>query len=219
MKQETSISYHTQEETIQRIYLLLQNSINRSTATHILLSGGNTPIPILERFDSLSISWKNVNFWLADERCYPLDHLDRNETIIRKALGKRILSQVNFHSLPDGEPNSMARIYSQMVKEVPFFDIALLGIGEDGHTASLFPENEVGEFENSPDVLCISNSPKPPMKRVSLSLNKINNSKFIFFLVTCESKKEVILRIQKGDNLPAAKVKGLISTEIICLTD
>lgn len=201
-KIESYLIQHSQEEKI-----------------HILLSGGNTPLPIYKRFSDLHVPWKKVNFWLADERSYPKGHPERNETMVKEALGTAILKLSEFHSFSYSNPEDMVKEYEVKLTCVSMFHLAILGIGEDGHTASLFPGNELGESDSAPNVIPVFNSPKPPSERVSLSIKRINYSKHILFLVSGDSKQKIVDRVLKGDDLPATKVRGIQTTEIFYLTE
>ncbi|MCW7493165.1 6-phosphogluconolactonase [Leptospira sp. 2 VSF19] len=186
---------------------------------HILLSGGNTPLPIYRKFADLNVPWTKVNFWLADERSYPKGHSDRNETMVKEALGSSILKLSKFHSFSSDNPGEMFKEYETHIMDVSVFHLAILGIGEDGHTASLFPGNDLGESESAPNAIPVFNSTKPPSSRVSLSIKRINQSDHILFLVSGDSKQRIVDRVLKGDDLPATKVKGLKTTEILYLTE
>jgi 6-phosphogluconolactonase len=207
--------------TIQQSIGAMKTGIDSNTEkpsspqVHILLSGGATPIPVYQKFCELDLPWSNIHFWLADERCVPKSHPDSNEKSIKEALGNKILNQATFHSIPETYPIESARSYSEMLKGIADFDLSILGIGEDGHTASLFPGYDLGASPNSPDAIPVLNSPKPPKEWVSLSLNRINRSKRVIFLVTGEKKKEIVDAVSNRDpKYPASLVQGTDSTEI-----
>lgn len=186
---------------------------------HILLSGGNSPLPIYKGFADMHVPWKKVNFWLADERSYPKGHPERNETMVKEALGTDILKLSEFHSFSYSNPEDMAKEYEAKLMGVSMFHLAILGIGEDGHTASLFPGNELGESDSAPNLIPVFNSPKPPPERVSLSIKRINHTKHILFLVSGDSKQKIVDGVLKGDDLPATRVSGINTTEIFYLTE
>ncbi|TGL60413.1 6-phosphogluconolactonase [Leptospira jelokensis] len=158
-----------------------------------------------------------MHFWLADERCVPIDDTERTEKKIKEAIGEKVISKVIFHSPGFGTPIDMTNKYIQELKKNTTFNLAILGIGEDGHTASLFPGNDIGENIDSDDVFPVYNSPKMPSERISLSLNKINQSEHVIFLVSGESKKEIVRKVLCGDSLPASKVRGRNTTNIMNL--
>lgn len=186
---------------------------------NVILSGGNTPLSLYSQFRTLNIDWLNIHFWLADERCVSFNDAERTEKTIRESVGELIISKVNFHSPGFGLPIEMANNYIQELSNCKNFKLAILGIGEDGHTASLFPGNDNGESNDSVDVFPVNNSPKMPSKRITLSLNKINQTEHVIFLVSGESKKEIVKKVINGEKLPASKVRGLKTTTIFYLME
>ncbi|TGM82273.1 6-phosphogluconolactonase [Leptospira mtsangambouensis] len=214
------IPFETKEiwisKTIDFLYQTIQEKLSSSADSplHILLSGGNTPIPIYKRFSELDLPWYRIHFWLADERCVSKNDIQRSETEIRKALGSKILDKSVFHSIPEGDPISVAKLLEAEVENIPEFIVSFLGIGEDGHTASLFPGFEIGETSSSPNVLAVYNSPKPPSERISLSVNCINRSEHIVFLAAGPNKKSILEQVMSGKDLPASKVRGRESSQI-----
>lgn len=213
-------SFETREkwvsDTLHFFFKTIQEklSLSSNSFAHVILSGGNTPIPIYRKFSTLNLPWHRVHFWLADERCVSKDDPDRSETEIKKVLGDRVLKAAIFHSFPEGDPATVANIFEEELKDVTEFTISFLGIGEDGHTASLFPGFNIGEGESSQNILPIYNSPKPPAERVSLSLHCINRSEHVIFLVNGPKKKEIINQVMSGKDFPAAKVHGKLSSQI-----
>ncbi|TGM31726.1 6-phosphogluconolactonase [Leptospira biflexa] len=213
-------SFETKEEwiseTLQFFSKMIQEKISLPSDSpfHIILSGGNTPLPIYRRFSTLELPWQRIHFWLADERCVSKNDPDRSETEIKKALGDSILKSAIFHSLPEGDPTYVANYFEEQVKSISNYTISFLGIGEDGHIASLFPGFDIGESDSSPNILPVYNSPKLPVNRVSLSLQCINRSEHVIFLVTGPSKKKIVDQVIEGKNLPATKVKGRKSSQI-----
>ncbi|MGV3665387.1 MAG: 6-phosphogluconolactonase [Leptospira bouyouniensis] len=189
-------------------------SIHSQSEIHIILSGGNTPLPIYRRLSTLELPWQQMHFWLADERCVSKTDSFRSEQEIKKALGDSILSRAFFHSLPEGDPDFVANYFEEQIKNISNFTISFLGIGEDGHIASLFPNFEIGENDFSPNVLSVYHSPKPPANRVSLSLNCLNRSEHVVFLVNGSNKMKIVDQVMSGEELPATKVKGRKSSQI-----
>ncbi|XDD45060.1 6-phosphogluconolactonase [Leptospira sp. WS39.C2] len=186
---------------------------------HIILSGGNTPIPIYKRFSELDLPWDKFHFWLADERCVPFAHEDRTEPVIKNVLGSYITSLSKFHSIPEKEPITAAKSMDQVLKAIPKFHFAFLGIGEDGHTASLFPGYQLEDNSNDLDMIPIFESPKPPRERVSLSVKCINRSNHILFLTKGNGKMEILKEVMNGAELPVNLVRGKKSSQIYFCTE
>jgi 6-phosphogluconolactonase len=183
----------------------------------LALSGGSTP----QRFYRLlgespwreQIDWSRVHVFLADERCVALDHADSNYRMI----GETLLDQVpipaaNRFPVPVLEtPEACAAAYDAQLREFfgaepARFDCIVLGMGPDGHTASLFPGRE---WHSTDWVLAVRDSPKPPPFRVSLSLDLINAAQSLMFLVTGADKALAVADIfqEGGSSLPAAQVR------------
>ena len=222
------------EETARRfVGIMAQRPGERFS---LALSGGSTP----QRFYRLmttspwreQIDWGNLHIFLADERFLPLDHPDSNYRMIRETLidplaaagGDVVKLPVgNIHPLPtDGTVEDSAIRYESELKQYfgdnpPCFDLIVLGMGPDGHTASLFPghTHPVG-----PWVLPVHHSPKPPPTRLSLSLEVINQARHVLFLVTGHDKAEALSTIRQAtkETLPAGTVQ-LEAGELVWLVD
>lgn len=197
----------------------------RGEAT-VVLTGGTMGIGILAAIrDSSardSVDWKRVNFWWGDERWVPRGDADRNETQAREALLDHIAldeSRVHpFAASDDGiELDDAAALYSAELtanapegSELPVFDITFLGLGPDGHIASLFP-NRGGIREETLSVISVRKSPKPPPERLSLTLPVINSSLRVW-LVVAGADKASALGLTLADvsvhEVPAAGVQG-----------
>ena len=103
--------------------------------------------------------------------------------------------------------------YETTLNKVDSFDVVLLSMGDDGHTASLFPNHAYSE---SNDVVLEYNSPKPPLKRISMSFNRLNKANYVFKIVRGESKKKAVESWLKGRQLPIVKIKGTIEHVYAC---
>lgn len=99
-----------------------------------------------------------------------------------------------------------ARNYAQTVDGIEQFDMVLLGLGEDGHTASLFPNHDWGKTPDAPSAIAVHNSPKPPPDRVSLSAHRLSTAHQVVFLVTGESKRQAVRDWCNGVGIPAASI-------------
>jgi 6-phosphogluconolactonase len=204
----------------------------RGEAT-IVLTGGTMGYASLAAVnaspDRDSVDWSKVNFWWGDERWLPDADPERNETQAREALLAHIaVDPDRVHAFPasDGglELDDAADAYAAELKaaapagaEYPSFDITFLGVGPDGHIASLFPERG-GIKEESRTVIPVRNSPKPPPERLSLTLPVINSSERIW-LVMAGADKASALGLTLADasvfEVPAAGVHGKRSTKFL----
>ncbi len=202
-------------------------SVDRATKSeqnyYVALSGGSTPFLFFERLASASyrenISWQHVHFFWGDERCVPPDHPDSNYGMTKKKLLDHItIPGANIHRIAgENDPVTEAMRYAKEIKNVtgqqhralPQFDWILLGLGTDGHTASLFPGPDVtGDRKNN---CVVTTHPETGQKRISLSLPVINHTKRVSFLVTGAIKASLIAKILTGaeesQSLPASLVE------------
>lgn len=199
----------------------LEQLTQESENVTIALSGGSTPKAIFEilvlEFKDL-INWKNIKFFWGDERCVePIDP-ESNYGMAHDLLLSRVPVDKTKIFRVSGEisPHDAALQYEQSIKkEVPFinglpqFDLMILGLGDDGHTASIFPHQI--ELWNSENICEVATHPDTGQNRVTLTGNVINNSKQILFWITGEKKAEKVDEIiNKKDNYkqyPASLVK------------
>ena len=164
-----------------------------SGAFRIALSGGSTPRVVYERLAELDCDWSSWHVWWGDERLVPPDHPDSNERTAREAW----LSRVPI-------PEEQIRPFRRPDIELPDrFDLVLLGIGPDGHTASLFPGDPVLDVTDRP----VARVVRPDHPRLTLTYPVINGARAAAFLVSGAGKREMLARVLAGDaSLPAARV-------------
>lgn len=192
-----------------------QSSINQaakiSRQFNVALSGGSTPALLFQKLASTpyrdNISWQNIHFFWGDERCVPPEHPDSNFGMTKKNLLDYIsIPNANIHRIVgENDPAAEAMRYAQEIKNVlgqqnrafPQFDWILLGMGTDGHTASIFPgSNVLDEQEN---ICAIATHPESGQQRITLTLPVINNAKRVSFLVTGENKASVVAKVLTED--------------------
>lgn len=170
-----------------------------------VLAGGTTPEKIYRLLSATDVDWANWVIYFGDERCLPTDHADRNSLMAFQALLNKVaIPASQIYPIPaELGPEQGAALYRPIVAEAMPFDVVLLGMGEDGHTASLFP----GHIHN-PDELAhaVYNSPKPPPERVSISANALSNSRQVIFLITGSNKQAAVKAWRAGEALPVANI-------------
>lgn len=195
---------------------LMAEAIAARGACRIALGGGSTPKPVYERIARAGlaerIDWARVHIYFGDERCVPPDHEASNYRMAQEALVGRLDPEraPRVHRIAGEQPPAeAARAYAAKLGDTPL-DICLLGMGGDGHTASLFPGRPEAA-ERSARVVA-ARSPVAPFERVSLTLRAINEARAVRFWVTGEDKAarvaEVFREIASGaPRLPAAQVQ------------
>ena len=181
----------------------------------IVLAGGNTPRAVYRLLRELNMDWSKWHIYHGDERCLPLDHEDRNSLMVEQVWLHYVdvpTSQV--HDIPaELGPIDGAKAYAQTLSGVPTFDMVLLGLGEDGHTASLFPNHAL---DNTADAVPVFNSPKPPAERITLSQNRLNNTRQVIFIVTGSGKQEAVDNWRKGIAIPATLIAPENGVDVYC---
>lgn len=215
------VAYQIAEE----IFDLIKDNSDKGRQTFIALSGGNTPKILFKKLAgnfSDKIDWKNLHIFWGDERCVPPDNDQSNYGMTKEYLLNKIdIPEQNIHRTrgendPDTEVNRIADEINKTVSlenALPRFDLNILGLGEDGHTASLFPGKKLKNISRQTAGIAVH--PKSSQKRISLTLDVINNSCQIIFMVTGREKADILYDIMsKKDSykkFPAAKVKAVNS--------
>lgn len=171
----------------------LRRAVDTRGRASLVVSGGSTPAPLFDRLSSSVLEWSRVSVTLADERWVPLQHSDSNEAMVRQRLISGEAAAAQFTSLyePDTALREAAGIVSERVRDMPQpFDVVLLGMGNDGHTASLFPgDPQLAAALEASQPACVSMSPPAdPRGRMSLNLAALLNSRRIVLLITGEEK-------------------------------
>ncbi len=196
------------QSVLMSVSNLAAEAIARSGSFHLVLAGGNTPLPLYRQFPELRTDWERWHLYFGDERCLPEGHPDRNSTLVEDAwLARSGIPRSQVHVIPAeaGAEQAAAR-YAKVVDGVDF-DLALLGLGDDGHTASLFPGQDWGEAQDAPLVLAVHNAPKPPPDRVSLSARRLSAARHVFFLATGEAKRYALASLMRGERIPASAIR------------
>lgn len=177
---------------------------------HLVLAGGSTPYALYRTLATRRAGDERWHVWYGDERCVPADHHERNSVMAEAAwLSASHIPSVNRRPIPaERGPHDAAALYASWLAGTTDFDVVLLGMGEDGHTASLFSGHDWGNAPDSEDVLAIYSAPKPPPERVSLSVARLNRSQCVWFVITGATKREALQRWKQGEALPIAAVHG-----------
>ncbi|MFW0110493.1 6-phosphogluconolactonase [Rothia sp. P13129] len=226
LKKPEIISYTTPEElaqnAAQHFFEVIQESLRVRNRADVCLTGGSMGTKLLETLPHYiqfleDFSWENVHFWWSDERFVPTGHDDRNEKQAYDAFFSQVsVPSDNIHRMGASDvfdsPEEAAKAYVRELAEhsstdqkTPLFDVLLLGMGPDGHIASLFPErDEVFDTENI--AVAIHQSPKPPSTRVSLTLPVICYARRIWFLISGEDKIQAASRLVETRDLPYEKI-------------
>jgi len=191
-------------EAIARI---AAESIAQRGAFHLVLAGGHTPSATYARLPQLGRRWQDWHLYYGDERYLPAGDPQRNDSMVTAQWTAKVpIPARQHHRLTlAGTLEEAAAIYARALPSQDF-DLVLLGLGEDGHCASLFPGGDWGMEADAPAVLPVFDAVKPPPKRISLSAWRLRRSRRIFFLVTGAGKADAVARWRSGEHIPAAVV-------------
>jgi 6-phosphogluconolactonase len=160
---------------------------------HITLAGGTTPLRTYELLDGQLEDWTDVHLWYGDERCVPFDDPESNHGQVKERLKAR---GAVWHPMPATlGPSEGAMEYSRELGGM-VLDVTHLGMGPDGHTASLFPNHPALDAHGV--AVGITDAPKPPPERITLTLPKLNESRRIVLLVSGEGKSDALARVMAG---------------------
>lgn len=183
----------------------------------IVLAGGDTPRATYQTLRNGVTDWSRWHVYFGDERCLPSGDAQRNSTMAFDTLLSHVPIPANQVHVIAGErgADKAAAAYESLLQGIGEFDLVILGLGEDGHTASLFPGADWGDHSNAPDVLAVLDSPKPPPQRVSLSAHRLSRTREALFLVAGASKRSAVARWRAGDRIPAASIRPEGSVDVL----
>ena len=210
------------DDTLESIIELASESIDEREAFHFVTAGGTTPMQIykmLAEFEKTArgqtMNWQQWFIYIGDERCLAESDAERNSLALQKNwLNDSAIPTENVFIMPaELGAKEAAKRYELVVKDIEF-DLVLLGMGEDGHTASLFPghshDHEAGQLVQTEFA-----SPKAPPERVTLSAACLGNSRHLFKLITGAGKQSAVKEWLAGKSLPIAEVNAKETTVLI----
>jgi len=179
----------------------------------LALCGGSTPQKVYERLGAADQDWPRWHLLYGDERCLPRDDEGRTATLVERCWLGGIDFPPGNHHVPPVElgADTAARAYGEAIAPLLPLDMALLGMGEDGHTASLFP----GHSQPHQVVVPVHDAPKPPRDRISMNYATLCAADTVCFLVTGPAKRDALRRWLRGADLPVARVTGKNRTILI----
>ncbi|NNM51714.1 MAG: 6-phosphogluconolactonase [Pseudomonadales bacterium] len=174
----------------------------------LVLAGGHTPHDLYSMLRTTDTDWSPWHIYYGDERCLPIDDTERTSHMVAHAwLNHVLIPPEQIHTIPaELGAVTAAQTYADTLRGVDDFDLVLLGLGEDGHTASLFPDKDWGVATDAPDTLAILDAPKAPAQRVSLSARRLSRAREVIFLVEGESKRAAVKLWREYANIPACVI-------------
>jgi 6-phosphogluconolactonase len=206
------------DRALELVLQKAQTAIELRSKFTIALSGGSTPKPLYEALAAQNLPWSQVHVFWGDERYVPADHPDSNQKMARQAWLDRVpIPANNIHPMITTSANpidaaiaherELQDFFGLQTEEMPIFDLILLGIGDDAHTASLFPKTEALQVSDR----LVTVGSKDGQPRLTLTVPVINHAECVVFVVTGSSKQPALAEIfaPTGDELtyPARLIK------------
>ena len=205
------------DSACRRILEAAADAMQRRDRFTIVLAGGNTPQGVYRMLRGADTDWSRWQVYFGDERCLPTDNPERNSRMAAETwLDHVSIPKNQVHILPaEHGADAAAQAYANALRQVGDFDLVLLGLGEDGHTASLFPGHDWGAGADAADTLAVLDAPKPPAQRVSLSARRLSRARAVLFLVTGEAKHDAVTRWRAGADIPARAIQPQAGVDVL----
>jgi len=210
------------EEVTVQILASIERGLKLKNQYHLVLTGGTLGIQISEalvnEFNADPDGFTGLHIWWSDERFVPADSVERNAFPFHKTVvnSKIVIHQVLASDVAKSIEESVSD-YELALENVDI-DLNILGLGPDGHVASLFPG--VADIDDQRRIFAITDSPKPPPARVSFTMSTINSAQEVWIVAAGESKAEAVTKIIEGDlSVPASYVRGHSHTRLIVDTE
>lgn len=212
--------YDCADQFVVRVGTLVAETLKKAIAERgyatLVVSGGSTPAPVFRALSTYALPWDQITIFLADERWVSSAHPDSNERLVRENLLSGPASAATFESYPfsnqsvDCDAAQMEKMFGE--KKEPY-DMVLLGMGEDGHTASLFPGSsqlQTGLDEASAVSFLALTPTNADHERISMTLPRILNSRHIALLLQGNRKLSVYHKALEGTDIEAMPVRGVL---------
>lgn len=202
------------EIACEKLSEIEQEAISKRGVFRIVLAGGSTPKLAYQMLAKQQHQWSAWQVFFGDERCLPADDPQRNSVMAENALLQHVaIADNQIHIIPaELGAQKAAKVYTKTIQNDLPFDLVLLGLGEDGHTASLFPGHAHAQNKM---VVAVKNAPKPPAERVSLSKKTLSQCRHLIFLVAGAGKHHAVQQWRNGEPIPAAEIGFLQQGEVL----
>ena len=210
------------EEVTVQILASIERGLKLKNQYHLVLTGGTLGVQISEalvnEFNADPDGFAGLHIWWSDERFVPADSVERSAFPFHKTVvnSKIVIHEVLASDVAKSIDESVSD-YELALENVDI-DLNILGLGPDGHVASLFPG--VADIDDQRRIFAITDSPKPPPARVSFTMSTINSAQEVWIVAAGESKAEAVTKIIEGDlSIPASYVRGHSHTRLIVDTE
>jgi 6-phosphogluconolactonase len=208
---------------VSKVTELLMRAIKERGTASLVVSGGRTPVAFFHLLSQQVIDWSKVVVTLADERWVEADHSDSNEKLVRENLLINKAHTAKFIPLKNAAIDAVtgeARAESD-IEPIGRFTLVILGMGADGHTASLFPSAEtlaLGLDMNSGRTAIAVTPPAAPHQRMSLTLPSLLNSQQIILHISGAGKQDVLQAAQAGDDITELPIRAILNQQLVPLS-
>ncbi len=210
------------EEVTVQILAAIEKGLKLQSQFHLVLTGGTLGTQISEalvnEFNADTDAFRGLHIWWSDERFVPADSVDRNAFPFHNNVKN---SNVVVHQ---GLPSDIAANLQESVSDYELalenvdIDLNVIGLGPDGHVASLFPG--MTDVDDQRKVIAVENSPKPPAERITFTMSMINSAKEVWIVAAGESKADAVTKLIEGElSIPASYVRGNSHTRLIVDTE
>lgn len=201
----------------ERVAGLLASAIEKKGTASLVVSGGSTPLPFFKALSQKDLDWSKVSVTLADERWVDGEHKDSNTTLVLNNLIQNKAADATFLTIKTAEASAFgaeASVTESLKPLAESIDVLILGMGEDGHTASLFPCSEQIKQGFESDELVIAVQPTTaPHERMSLTLKSLLKAEQIFLHIVGESKKVVLDRALSSDDAFEMPIRAILQQD------
>ena len=193
-------------EIVDEVAAAFAQLVLREAPRSVALSGGETAEQCYAAVRALEPDWSGVDVFLGDERFVPATDPDSNEGMARRVLLDSVRPRVIHSMFRPGPIDDAARAYDELVRNEPPIDLVHLGVGPDGHTASLFPGSPT--LDETERFVVPAGDAAHPHPRLTFTLPAIARSRLVVVTVAGAEKRDAIERIRSGADLPAARIRG-----------
>lgn len=202
------------QSACDQILIHAEIAIQDKNKFRIVLAGGSTPQMAYMLLSQRVSDWAKWEIYFGDERCLPEGHDDLNSSMAKKSLLNKVpVDPIRVHPIPAHLGAEVAADqYLPCVQVAMPFDMVLLGMGEDGHTASIFPGHG---WQNRSPVYAVHGAPKPPADRVTLSTETLGNTRKLLYLVTGAGKADAVAKWWNGKHLPISSIPAQADSEVL----
>jgi 6-phosphogluconolactonase len=210
------------EEVSVQILAAIEKGLKLKSQFHLVLTGGTLGVQIsdalVKEFNADSAAFDGLHIWWSDERFVPADSVERNAfPFHKKSTNEKIVVHQGLASDVAENVDEAVADYALALEKVEI-DLNILGLGPDGHVASLFPG--IADIDDARSVFAITDSPKPPAVRISFTMKTINSAAEVWIVAAGASKAEAVTKVVEGDlSIPACYVRGSLHTRLIVDTE